>query len=209
MTTYISYIRVSTQKQGSSGLGLEAQRAAINAFIKDSRLESEYIEIESGRNNDRPQLREAIAHAKAIGATLVIAKLDRLARDVFFITGLMKQNVDFVAADMPFANTMMLQMMAVIAEFEAKQISERTKVALQAAKARGVILGTPQPNAGVAARVANTARRLEPAVEVAKAERAKGKTLREIAAALMTKGIVTDRGKDRWQATQVRRLLKM
>lgn len=144
---FISYIRVSSQKQGASGLGIEAQQAAVQAFVasRGGSLIAEFIEVETGKGanalDKRPQLREALALCKKRGATLVIAKLCRLARNVAFISGLIESGVDFVAADMPQANKVMLQMHSVMAEWERDQISERTKDALAAAKARGVKLG--------------------------------------------------------------------
>ena len=145
--TFVSYLRVSTQQQGKSGLGLEAQRAAVEAFA--GRSSAEFLEVETGKGSTpltkRPQLREALALCKRTGATLVIAKLDRLARNVHFVTGLMESGVDFIAADMPKANKVMLQMHAVMSEWERDQISDRTKAALAAAKARGTVLGASGP----------------------------------------------------------------
>lgn len=145
MNTIIAYYRVSTRKQGESGLGLDAQRALVQTYGSPI---AEYTEIESGKVAARPELKKAIAHAKAIGATLVVAKLDRLARNVLFIATLMESGVDFVAADMPAANRFTLHVMAAVAEQEALMISERTKAALQAAKARGVKLGGARPGGG-------------------------------------------------------------
>lgn len=209
MTQYISYIRVSTNKQGSSGLGLEAQQAAITAFLKGGSVMAEYVEVESGRKNDRPQLHEALAHAKREDATLVIAKLDRLARDVHFISGLMKTGVEFVACDIPYANSLTLHVIAAVAEYEAKLISERTIAALMAAKARGVKLGTPNPYAGVEARRVTARARNAEAMAFAKAAREAGKSLRVIAQELKVAGIKASEGGFEWQATQVARLLKM
>ena len=141
MQKFVAYFRVSTGKQGKSGLGLDAQRSAVNAYIGCNELIAEFTEIETGRNNDRPELKQAIAIARKTKSTLIIAKLDRLSRNLAFIANLLDGNIDFIVADMPTANKMVLQMMAVVAEFEAKQISDRTKSALQAAKARGTILG--------------------------------------------------------------------
>lgn len=143
VNTYCVYYRVSTQRQGHSGLGQEAQREAINNYIRihGGTIEKEFTEIESGKNNKRPELDQAIAHCKKHKTTLLIAKLDRLSRNVHFITGLMESKVKFVAADNPTANELMLHMLAAFAEFERKQISERTTQALKAAKARGVKLG--------------------------------------------------------------------
>ena len=140
----ITYIRVSTQKQGVSGLGLEAQQFAVKQFNRgDYNIIHEYVEVESGKNANRPQLMAALAHCKREKAILIIAKLDRLSRDVHFITGLMKAGVEFRCCDMPEANKMIIQMMAVFAEWERDRISERTKAALQVAKNRGVKLGSP------------------------------------------------------------------
>lgn len=148
-TNAIAYYRVSTQKQGQSGLGLEAQQAAVVNYAAVNRLTivspaGEFTEIETGTNKrQRPKLQAAIAAAKAHDAVLLIAKLDRLARNVHFITGLQESGVKFVAVDMPEANELTVQIMAVMAQHEAKMISERTKAALGAAKARGVKLGSP------------------------------------------------------------------
>lgn len=206
MTNYITYLRVSTQQQGESGLGLEAQRAAVQAFAQDN-VVAEYVEVESGANNDRPQLALALAHAKRAKATLLVAKLDRLARNVLFIAQLMNAKVDFVAVDMPHANKAMLQMMAVFAEMERDMISQRTKAALAAAKARGVKLGSPDYAALAAARTAAAGRRNAQAAEIARSMQVDGKTLVEIASALQAKGIKTAMGKPNWSPKQVSRLL--
>ena len=138
---FVAYFRVSTARQGVSGLGLEAQRAAVESYLNGGRwqLVADYTEVETGKGSNaldrRPQLRAALDHCKRERATLVIAKLDRLARNVHFVSGLIESGVDFVAADMPQANKVMLQMHAVMSEWERDQISARTKAALQAAKA--------------------------------------------------------------------------
>src|ERR1700750_2997805 len=138
MAGFVSYIRVSTTKQGESGLGLEAQREAVSRHVGDKEILAEFTEIESGKaHTNRPQLLAAVELCKRKKATLVIAKLDRLARNVHFISGLMEAGVEFVAADNPHANKMTLQMLSVFAEHEREQISARTKAALKAAKARG------------------------------------------------------------------------
>ena len=134
MTKYITYLRVSTQSQGRSGLGLEAQQVAVAARVRDGEVIAEFVEIESGRNDERPKLHEALKLAKKHKATLVIAKLDRLARDVHFISGLMKSGVEFAACDLPMANKLSIHIMAAIAEHEAEMISQRTKVALRLAR---------------------------------------------------------------------------
>lgn len=144
---FIAYYRVSTQKQGTSGLGLEAQREAVKRFLNGGicELVAEFQEIETGKGADalakRPQLRAALDACRKQGATLIIAKLDRLARNVHFVSGLMESRVSFVACDMPEANELTIHIMAAFAEHEAKRISQRTKDALVIAKARGVVLG--------------------------------------------------------------------
>lgn len=142
MARYVSYLRVSTDKQGKSGLGLEAQREAVARYVGADLL-AEYVEIESGRKNDRPKLLQALTHAKATNAVLVIAKLDRLARNVAFIANLMESGAEFVACDMPTANRLTIHILAAVAEHEREMISARTKAALAAAKARGMRLGCP------------------------------------------------------------------
>jgi DNA invertase Pin-like site-specific DNA recombinase len=143
---FIAYYRVSTDKQGQSGLGLDAQRAAVMNYLNGGnwKLVGEFTEVESGKHSDRVQLRAAQAACKKHKAKLVIAKLDRLSRNVAFIANLLEAGTDFVAADNPHANKAMVQMMAVFAEMERDAISKRTKEALAAAKARGVKLGNPR-----------------------------------------------------------------
>jgi DNA invertase Pin-like site-specific DNA recombinase len=151
---YIAYFRVSTQRQGRSGLGLEAQQQAVTVFLHghgELIIES-FTEIESGRKNDRPQLAAALDACRKHKAILVIAKLDRLARNVHFISGLMESGVEFVAVDMPEANRLTIHILAAVAEHEREMISKRTKDALQAAKARGTKLGSPAPKKGAAIR---------------------------------------------------------
>ncbi len=148
---YITYYRVSTQRQGVSGLGLDAQRATVEQYLLGSARMSigEFIEVETGKGANalekRPQLRLALEACRKTGAVLLIAKLDRLARNVHFVSGLMESRVKFVACDMPEANDLTIHLMAAFAEYEAKRISERTKEALAAAKARGVVLGATGP----------------------------------------------------------------
>src|SRR5271170_1318580 len=140
---FVSYLRVSTVRQGISGLGLEAQRESVASYLKGGHwsLVREVVEIESGKRNDRPAIAEALRLCRLHGATLVIAKLDRLARNVHFVSSLMESGVEFVAVDFPQANRLTIHILAAVAEHEAKAISERTKAALAAAKARGVKLG--------------------------------------------------------------------
>lgn len=146
MTDYVAYYRVSTQRQGQSGLGLEAQQKAVQGFLQaPDVIVAAYTEIESGKRSDRPELAKALAYAKSIGATLLIAKMDRLSRNLHFITGLQESDVAFQAVDNPGANKLMVQLLAMIAEHEARMTSERTIVSLAAAKARGVKLGVHNP----------------------------------------------------------------
>ena len=142
---FISYLRVSTEKQARSGLGLEAQRAAVSTYLNGGKhvLLDEYVEVESGKRDDRPKLHKALKHCKVTGATLIIAKLDRLSRNARFLLELQESRVPFICADMPEANEMTIQILAVMAQHERKMISQRTKAALAAAKARGVKLGNP------------------------------------------------------------------
>lgn len=141
---YVSYIRVSTKQQEASGLGLEAQKYMIDKFIKDSDIiVQEYIEVETGKKNNRPQLLQALEFCKQSGATLLIAKLDRLSRNASFILSLRDANIDFVCCDMPDANRFTIGIFALIAEQERQFISDRTKAALAELKKRGKVLGTP------------------------------------------------------------------
>jgi DNA invertase Pin-like site-specific DNA recombinase len=140
---FISYLRVSTDRQGKAGLGIEAQRDLVNRHLGDGRPVQEFVEVESGKRTDRPQLAAALAACRTRGATLIIAKLDRLARNLHFISGLMESGVDFIAADNPHANRLTVHILSAVAEEEARMISRRTKDALAAAKARGVKLGNP------------------------------------------------------------------
>lgn len=150
---YISYIRVSTQRQSRSGLGLEAQTEMIKRFIKnDDEIVGSYVEVESGKRKDRPQLKLAIETAQRYGAKLLIAKIDRLARNVSFVSELMEAGIEFTAVDLPEANRFTIQLMAALAEQEARMISERTKAALAQARKRGVKLGKPE-NLSVSAKM--------------------------------------------------------
>ncbi|WP_376094599.1 recombinase family protein [Roseomonas sp. CCTCC AB2023176] len=220
--TFVGYARVSTDRQGRSGLGLEAQEAAIRAHVQpgDALLAPLYVEVESGKRADRPKLAEAIARCRTTGATLLIARLDRLARDAHFLLGLAKAGVEFVACDMPHANRLTVGIMALVAEEEARAISARTKAALAAAKARGAVLGgrrpgqrVPSADAGQRGRAAavearrlasdHAAHRVLPRVTALRDE---GRSLASVAATLEAEGIPTPRG-GAWTATAVRRVL--
>lgn len=214
MPAYVAYYRVSTAKQGRSGLGLEAQRTAVRAFTGAPPI-AEYTEIESGKSNARPELRKALDHAELAGATLAIAKLDRLSRNAAFLLALRDSGARFVAVDMPEANNLTVGIMALVAENEREAISSRTKVALAAAKARGVRLGGDRGNLPAtcqeAARQSAERRRREsqsrackvvPHIEAARM--AGARTLRQIAAHLNAAGFRTPRGST-WTAAAVQR----
>jgi DNA invertase Pin-like site-specific DNA recombinase len=214
---YIAYYRVSTARQGRSGLGLEAQRAAVLQYLNGGQwtLLEEFTEQESGKRSDRPQLAAALAACRLHRATLIIARLDRLARNVAFVSALMESGVEFTAADFPQANRLTVHILAAVAEHEAQIISERTRAALAAAKARGVRLGgfrgrvaTPDARArSLASRASQADRRavdLAPIIRAAKASGAS--SLRSIAAQLDQRGISAPRG-GAWSAKQVRDVL--
>lgn len=143
-TQYVAYLRVSTQKQGYSGLGLEAQREIIQKYLCGKNPIAEYVEIESGRKKDRPKLKEALTLCRKDGATLIVAKLDRLARSVSFLSNLLESGVEILFCDFPQANKMMLHILSAISQYEAELIATRTKSALKAKKARGYKLGNPE-----------------------------------------------------------------
>ena len=208
----VAYYRVSTARQGQSGLGLEAQREAVQRFSAGHmELVQEFTEVESGKRKDRPQLAEALATAKRLGAVLVIAKLDRLARNLAFVANLMESGVDFVAADNPTANRLTIHILAAVAEDEARRISERTRAALAAAKARGVVLGAAGkvqgPKLAKANKAAAAARAAEIADTVAEILEAGANTLRGIADELNRRSVSTAQGAA-WHPTRVSRLLK-
>jgi DNA invertase Pin-like site-specific DNA recombinase len=214
---YISYLRVSTDKQGKSGLGLEAQRNSVLDYVGvRGEIVAEYVEIESGKISHRTELNSALKQAKDCGAILIIAKLDRLARNVAFIANLLESNVEVVAADMPEANRFMFHIMAAVAEQEGKAISERTRAALKAAKARGVKLGWANPKrrseqllASLKGAKANSeksdeyAALLAPVILDLKRQKM---SLRKMAAHLNSIGAPTSRGA-KWHATTVKNLL--
>jgi len=143
---FVAYLRVSTQRQGYSGLGLEAQREIIHNYLRDRKPIFEYVEVESGRKTDkgRPKLKEALSQCRTYGAKLIVAKLDRLARNVSFLSALLDSDVEIVFCDFPQANKMVLHILASISQYEAELISTRTKLALAAKKARGFKLGNPE-----------------------------------------------------------------
>lgn len=217
---FVSYIRVSTAKQGASGLGLDAQKEAISRYLNGGNWEllAEFVEIESGKKDGRPELLKALQHCKNTGATLVIAKLDRLSRDLHFISSLQKAGVEFVACDMPSANKFTIHIFAALAEHEREMISQRTRSALAALKARGVQLGRPEnltraaaEKGAVNASAARTAKADEFAAQVGpivQAYQAEGLGLNGIAAKLNEGHILTARGKSgAWTATAVKNLL--
>ncbi len=144
----IAYYRVSTKKQGQSGLGLEAQKQAVSEFAKQNggKIVKEYTEVETGKNSKRPQLLDAIAHARLAKATLVVAKIDRLSRNMAFTSALMDSGIDFIACDNPHANRLTIHILAAMAEHEAVAVSRRTKDALSAARKKGVLLGSARPD---------------------------------------------------------------
>lgn len=215
---YVAYYRVSRKTQAASGLGLEAQQEAVRRFLRDGdTVVAAYTEVESGRNCERPELASAMAMCRMVGARLLIAKLDRLARDVAFVATLMKSDVKFIAADMPDADPFRLHIEAAVAEEEARKISERTKAALAAAKARGVVLGgfrgraltDAERAAGMAVRQ-NAARARATSLSVVLGEiKASGAaTLASVADALNARSIPAPRG-GAWGPAQVRRLMNV
>src|SRR6516162_1094134 len=227
MKEIIAYARVSTVKQGQSGLGLQAQKAAVEAYAASvgARIAALYVEVESGKVADRPELRKALAHARRNKAVLCVAKLGRLRRNLAFLAAIMDSGCEFAAADMPAANRFMLHVMAAVAEHEAKAISDRTKAALAAAKARGTLLGSARPGhwkgreearlAGlrkartVAAKVnrQKAAEAYTDLLPTMKGHKADGLSLRQIAARLNEQGHATRRGRP-WNPVQVARVLE-
>jgi DNA invertase Pin-like site-specific DNA recombinase len=227
MAGIIAYYRVSTKQQGESGLGLEGQQTAVNAHARQmgETILARYIEVESGKRVDRPELARALAHARRSKATLVVAKLDRLARNVAFLSALMDSTVPFVACDNPHANRLTLHILAAVAEAEALAISQRTKAALAAAKARGQLLGSARPGhwegredarltalekARTVATRSVSARATEAYADLAPALaelRGKGLSLQAIAEELNKQGHTTRRGKP-WNPVQVARVLE-
>jgi DNA invertase Pin-like site-specific DNA recombinase len=222
-TKIVTYLRVSTVRQGRSGLGLEGQRAAVEAYCTGtgSQIVREFVEVESGRHDERPKLAQALAFARRAKATLLCAKLDRLSRSLRFITTVLDSGVEFAAADVPQANRLLLHILGAVAESEAKATSDRTKTALRAAKARGTRLGTHNPAVplltpdarrkgqalGSRANRQNAVEALSDLLPLVSKLRDEGCSLREIAAHLNEEGhsTRTDRA---WTATQVLRCLR-
>ena len=216
----VSYHRVSTVRQGTSGLGLEAQTRAIEDFARtrDAEVIGSFTEVESGKNNERPELKKALHLSKVTGATLVIAKLDRLSRNAVFLLTLRDSGAKFVATDMPDANDLTVGIMALVAQQEREAISKRTKEALSAAKARGIKLGNPNGAAalrragkgnaaGIRAIRANADQHAENLAPVVTALRYEGiSSLGGIAVALNERGMLTPRG-GTWHKSSVRNLL--
>jgi DNA invertase Pin-like site-specific DNA recombinase len=217
---FVAYYRVSTAKQGASGLGLEAQQESVRSYLNGGRwkMVDEVTEIESGKRNDRPALANALALCRLHKATLIIAKLDRLARNVAFISNLMESGVEFTAVDFPQANRLTVHILAAVAEHEAAMISARTKAALKAAKARGVVLGTPKHDqiarhahkgtqASARVRGEEARRRAADVLPVIQSVKDTGvSTLAGIAQTLNDRGIPTPRGGS-WSPVQVSRVL--
>jgi DNA invertase Pin-like site-specific DNA recombinase len=222
MAAIIGYLRVSTKGQGESGLGIEAQRAAIEGYARQAGLpvSAFYTEVESGKVSERPELAKALAHARRSKARLVVAKLDRLCRNVAFLSALMESKVDFVAVDNPHANKLTIHLLAAVAEHEAEMISQRTKAALAAYKARGGKLGAALPQCRNLTPEAVAKGRERSAESRAKAAReayadlrptvvemrGKGLSLAAIANLLNTQGHTTRRGRP-WNPVQVLRVL--
>jgi DNA invertase Pin-like site-specific DNA recombinase len=212
---FVAYYRVSTERQGRSGLGLDAQQASVMQYLNGGRwtLVGEFTEVETGKGKDaldkRPKLREALALSKKMKATLVVARLDRLARNVHFLTSLMESKVKFVAVDMPQANEFTVHIIAAVAQHEAKRIGERTKAALAAAKARGVKLGTAGPTniAGATEKAQEAAQaHAEKLRATLKGLQAQRLSQRAIADELNALGIPAPRG-GAWHLPTVQRVL--
>jgi DNA invertase Pin-like site-specific DNA recombinase len=215
---FVAYMRVSTARQGKSGLGLEAQRDSVRQFVAQRGgkiIAPEFVEVESGKNNDRPELAKAIKRCRLTGATLVVAKLDRLSRNAAFLLTLRDSGVKFVAVDLPDANTLTVGVMASVAQYEREAISERTKKALAAARKRGVALGGYREESPDIARFQKKAvqavregadKRAEEWRDTIEALQAEGLSLNAMAARLNDDGLPTSRG-GAWTATAVSRVV--
>jgi DNA invertase Pin-like site-specific DNA recombinase len=222
-TRFVVYLRVSTVRQGQSGLGLEAQREAVQRYVAERSgkiAPPEFVEVETGKRDDRPELQSALAKCKRTGATLVVAKLDRLSRDLAFIATLMKSGVEFLAVDNPHATKLTIHILAAVAENEREMISARTKAALAAAKARGTVLGGRRKGSAdirkyqaAGAKAASHASRqratqaAEERRETIEALQRENLSLNAIAARLNADSVRTSRGGN-WTATAVKRTLE-
>jgi DNA invertase Pin-like site-specific DNA recombinase len=218
MKPIVAYFRVSTNQQGRSGFGIEAQREALSRFAQSEGFDlvAEFVEVETGKGSDaldrRPQLAAALARARALRCPVAVSKLDRLSRDVHFISGLMTHRVPFVVADLgPDVDPFVLHLFAALAEKERALISGRTKSALAAAKAKGVKLGNPRIEAARGRAVASLQAEADRAASnvlpiIAEIQRSGATTLRAIAEALNARGVPTQRG-GRWHAMSVRNVL--
>lgn len=217
MKTYIAYLRQSTMKQQISGLGVEAQREIIHNHVKNKSILAEYIETESGKKSNRPQLLAALAMCRKTNSVLIVAKLDRLSRNVAFTSKLLESDVEIVFCDFPQANRLILHIISSIAEYEAGLISQRTKQSLQAKKARGIQLGkaenlmckhqeaitnSSKTNKAKANNNPNNMR----AIALLRSLLTQGKSLSEMVCLLNEQGFVTSKG-CKFQITQVKRLL--
>lgn len=216
--SFVAYYRVSTARQGRSGLGLEAQRKTVTDFLNGGswQLLAEFVEVESGKDDDRPQLEQALSTCELSGATLVVAKLDRLSRNLAFLAKLQESGARFVAADMPEANELTIHIMAAVAQAERKAISVRTKEALAAARARGVRLGGNRgnledlrkgPARSAEVRNRQSAERATKVRRQIQSMAPEPNSLRQIATELNRRGITAPRGGS-WHAAQVRAVLK-
>jgi DNA invertase Pin-like site-specific DNA recombinase len=218
---FIAYHRVSTQRQGQSGLGLEAQEAAVRDYLNGGAwmLLGSYTEVESGRDNQRPELAKALAACRVKNATLVIAKLDRLSRNAAFLLGLKEAGVRFVCADNPHANEFTIGILALVAQHEAEMIARRTRDALAAAKRRGVklgnvanlsdagrALGSPRGNAARSEKATRRAADVLPIIRDIEAETTGKATLATIATELNERGVLAPRG-GAWSPVQVQRVM--
>jgi DNA invertase Pin-like site-specific DNA recombinase len=218
---FVSYLRVSTARQGRSGLGLEAQREAVNSYLNGGRWKhvEEVVEVESGKNSGRPELARALRLCRMHKAKLLVAKLDRLARNVHFISSLMETKVPFIALDLPEANDLTIHIFAAAAEHEARMISTRTKAALAAAKRRGTKLGGDRGQdwrkvsrlgnraSAVARGEAAAKRNADTLAVIQDIIGGQDWSLRQIAEALNERGFETARG-GQWSPTQVVRVLQ-
>lgn len=210
MTKYIAYYRVSTQKQGESGLGLEAQQAAVNTYVETNAgmLLETFQEVESGKRKNRPELNKAIQACKKQKATLVVAKLDRLARNVAFISSLMESKVDFIACDQPHANKFTIHILAAVAEFEREMISKRTKEGLKAAKRRGVKLGVHGKEVLSKRNRADANDFARKMIPVINRLRSQGyKTIMALTEEMNKRGIDTYTGSGKWHISSTHKLL--